>query len=172
MEQITLDEFRSIKGFVKADVEREIQLAKVSDTYWVYVLNLLGINRGGGNMMAALTLLEYTEFVGHTYAQIKGLKKYDPFTEGFLQMNQSDYKKLPNDPMKIHSIIRNSLIYPVKGSPNVAIGMLDTNFGVKFNTNAGIAVKENIWYFCIEKYYNDLMQVFTEIEKYLEPSGI
>jgi hypothetical protein len=171
MDEITLNEFRQIKGFVKADIEREIQLAKVSDTFLCYVLDFLGINRGGGNMMAVLTLLEYTEFVGHTYAQLKHIDKYDPFVLGFNQLIPSEYKKLPKDPSEVHKIIRNSLIFPTKNSPDVGVGMLDNNFGEKYATNAGITIKDGIWYFCVEKYYKDLMDVFNELEKQLIQSS-
>lgn len=167
MGDITLDDLRQIKGFVKADIERELQLAKVSDTYFRYVLDFLGINRGGGNMMAVLTLLDYTEFAGHTYAQIKHLTKYDPFVTGFEQMRPSDYKKLPKSPADVRTIIRNSLVHPVKGNPDIAVGMLENNFGEKYGTNAAITVKDNVWYFCVEKYYKDLMTVFEELEKEL-----
>ncbi len=191
MPKITLDEFKQIKGFVKIDITRELQLARASDSYLRYLLDFIGVTRGGGNMMCMITLLEYTEFVGHVYAQLNDkqnkydakqlpnvaepnvAEQYDAFTLGFQQMVPSDYKKLPNSPSEIHNILRNSLIDFSKESPvNIAVGMLDNNFGSRFKTNASIAIDNNgeIWYFCIERYLNDLLVVFENLEKRLASS--
>ena len=171
MTTISLDNLRTIKGFVKADIERELQLAKVSSTFLRYVLDFLGINRGGGNMMAVLALIDYTEFAGHVYAQINHLTNYGPFTTGFEQMIPSDYKKLSKSPSDIRTIIRNSILYPVDDdddySTEVAVGMLENNFCEKHSTNASIAYDGKMWYFCVEKYYKDLMDVFDQLEKQL-----
>ncbi len=159
-----LNELRQIKGYVNTDISREIQLAKISDTYFRYVLDFLNINRGGGNMMATLTLLDYTEFVGHVYAQLEHTKKYDPFTVAFNHLKPSDYKKLSKTPIEIRDIIRNSLVYPLKKNPDIVVGMLCNNFCKKHNTNAGIIFEDDLWYFCVEKYFEDLMDLFDDLE--------
>lgn len=61
------DEFLVAKGFIFADVEREIQLARVDPA----ALRALGVRPGGGNFLAALGLLCYTEFGGKLRFNVK-----------------------------------------------------------------------------------------------------
>src|SRR5437899_1268126 len=53
-------QFLEAKGFMFSDIEREIQLARADKQ----TLGSLGVNPGGGNFLAALGLLCYTEFGG------------------------------------------------------------------------------------------------------------
>lgn len=57
---MTRHEFLQAKEFIFRDVEREIQLAKADAA----ALQALAITPGGGNFLAALGLLCYTEFGG------------------------------------------------------------------------------------------------------------
>ena len=57
---MTRDEFVQAKAFIFSDLERELQLAKADRA----ALQALGVTPGGGNFLAALGLLCYTEFGG------------------------------------------------------------------------------------------------------------
>jgi len=158
-----MDDFIQIKEFIKTDIERELQLARISGTFSSHVLDFIGINRGGGNMMTTLALLDYTEFAGHVYAKLTHLKNYDAFEQGFALFNGYDYRKLPvKTAREVQQTIKNSIVFP--DDVNVYIGMLEGNFLEKRHTNAGIVVEDGEWYFCIEKYYKDLMEVLCILE--------
>jgi len=134
----------------------------LSGTLFKYALDALGISRGGGNMSTALSLLEYTEFLGRVFSQHpqSPYSEHDFFELGF-NLLPSDYKKLPGTPQEIRNVIKNSITNP-SSKDTVKIGMLENNFCTKFNTNAGIVFKDKVWYFCVEKYYTDLI---TELDK-------
>lgn len=53
------------KRFIFTDIEREIALADSSEKLLGrFLLRLAGVPRGGGNFIAALSLLSYTEYGG------------------------------------------------------------------------------------------------------------
>lgn len=59
------DEFDQARLFISSDIEREIQLVRGQERWWKQVaLKMCGIRPGGGNFLAALGLLCYTEFAG------------------------------------------------------------------------------------------------------------
>jgi len=58
-------DIKEIKLFIYSDIEREIQLARATeDPIKKEEIEKLQINTGGGNFLAALGLLCYTEFIG------------------------------------------------------------------------------------------------------------
>jgi hypothetical protein len=57
---MTRDEFNQAKLFMFSDVDREIELAKADGN----ALQAAGVSPGGGNFLAALGLLCFTEFGG------------------------------------------------------------------------------------------------------------
>ena len=65
---MTRDEFVQAKAFIFSDVERELQLAKADSAG----LQALGVTPGGGNFLAALGLLCYTEFGGKLLREVRG----------------------------------------------------------------------------------------------------
>lgn len=53
------------KQFIFSDIEREIALADSSEKLLGrFLLRLAGVPHGGGNFVAALSLLSYTEYGG------------------------------------------------------------------------------------------------------------
>lgn len=59
------DQFDTARAFITTDIEREICLARAHNSFWTrLLLRAAGIPGGGGNFLAALGLLCYTEFAG------------------------------------------------------------------------------------------------------------
>ena len=76
--------FLQAKVFIFSDIQREIALAKASQCEEKQqLLGALGIKPGGGNFLAALGLLCYTEFAG-------GLKN-DDFSRGKAKANFNSF---------------------------------------------------------------------------------
>ena len=62
---MNLADFKQARNFMFTDIRREIAIANASKSATGRtVLDRLGIPQGGGNFMAALALLCYTEFGG------------------------------------------------------------------------------------------------------------
>ena len=87
-------EFEQARTFIYADVEREIALAKASQNpFKRLLLRIVGVPSGGGNFMAALALLSYTEFAGrlknNDFSDVNSRKNFDDF---FADLGK-DYKQ-------------------------------------------------------------------------------
>ena len=108
--------------------------------------------------LAVQTRLRRRKFVGNVYAQINNIEKYDPFILGLNQLGLA-YNSLPDN---IYNILSNSLINPVRSDPNVGVYMSS-----KTQIDCGIYLKDEMWYFCIQKYSNDLMNILDELENKL-----
>jgi len=74
-------EFRAAKQFIFNDIEREIELARASEAA-PQALQAAGVRPGGGNFLAALGLLCYTEFGGRLKYNRPGHNVYDIFRCG------------------------------------------------------------------------------------------
>jgi hypothetical protein len=170
---MNIEQFKQIKQFIKNDVERELQLARLSDSnVYSFILKQLGIINGAGNVIITLSLLTLTEFAGNVYAQINriNVKNSDEsFKLGFSLLQPSDYSyvKLKRHSIDIRDIFKNEIT--LNPTNMVDYIMLDKNFCIHYNTNAGIVCSdESRWTICVEKYYNDLMNVLDLLEKQLE----
>ena len=78
---MTKDEFVQAKLFIFSDLEREIRLAKADKN----ALHALGIHPGGGNVLASLGLLCYTEFGGKLRFGVKRADGTDVASANFNQ---------------------------------------------------------------------------------------
>ena len=59
------NDYLKAKNFIYNDIQREINLAIASQNFIKkHILKFLVKNDGGGNFMAAMALLSYTEFAG------------------------------------------------------------------------------------------------------------
>ena len=77
-------EFAQAKQFIFADIEREILLAYASDTDdYKVIASKFGIPHGGGNFLAAIGLLSYTEFAGRLRYNKKKRNGSDDAPENF-----------------------------------------------------------------------------------------
>jgi hypothetical protein len=144
---IKLSEFNQTVEFIKKDLQREIDLAKDG--------------KNAGNFMCALSLLEYTKYAGAVLNQISFFKTYDSSKffglslkemEGYDTFNAND----------VYEILYNSLVYQDFYDQKVVISMLKGN-NTKFD-KTGISFEDDTLYFCIEKYFNDLVLLFKELQ--------
>ena len=76
--------FKQAKTFIYLDIEREIKLAYASENESIKeVLMKMNIPSGGGNFLAAMALLSYTEFAGKLRYKRKKKDGSDHASENF-----------------------------------------------------------------------------------------
>jgi len=123
-------------GFIGGDIQREIDLARSGDS--------------GGNFLAALGLLCYTEFMGAII--LKGEKTCTQRFNTFFRFMGKDYAQLIDiENIDIYRIFRNGMAHTYFAK-NCDIKMLDDNYP------AGIVIQANGKYlFIVEKYFQDFM---------------
>lgn len=139
---------KEIIGFIQADIGRELRLAKLSGHWWykLVVAKILRIHVGGGNFIAALALLCYTEYFGKELIKSTSKKNFDFF---FATLG-ADYKKLLAQ-HNIYDIFRCGLAHEFWIKKSGPIFM----FGTKVPA-LGLA-KNGETYFIVEQYYKDLL---------------
>jgi len=129
-------------GFIKGDIQREINLARSGDS--------------GGNFLAALGLLCYTEFMGTMILRGKG-SKTDRFN-AFFRLMGDDYKQLLDvKRVNVYRIFRCGMAHTYFAQ-NCDIKMLNNNYP------AGIILKSDGKYlFIVEKYFEDFMNACSRL---------
>ena len=156
------DEFKQARRFAFADIQREVALAKASETpAGAATLDSIQVPRGGGNFLAALGLLCYTEFGG----KLKYGKKHASanFNEFFKDLG-TEYQALVTAGHNIYDIFRCGLAHEYYVKHSCTIAMVDRA------ARAGIVVESTGGYkFIVEKYYADLAVQFEALERHLFP---
>lgn len=155
------------RDFIYRDIEREIGLARIANSSGAKELKVLktfkklGVPEGGGNFMAALALLCYTEFAGKIKFNNKKANGADCSSKNFNDFFDEigpEYKKLRSS-HNVYDRLRCGLAheYFVKG--NCAIAMFtDAPVGIWFdNTNDHYVI-------VIEKYFGDFKKAFDKLE--------
>jgi len=147
---ITLDNFKSSVLFIKNDIERELQLTRDS--------------KGAGNFLCALGLLNYSKFAGAVCNQLYP-NCFNTFKTNFkicFERLGVGYQKLDAD--KVYKVFENNLIYQNYYDDTIVISM--TSNQAFENANAGIFFESESgkWYFSVERYFNDLMTLFKQLE--------
>ena len=129
-------------GFIKGDIQREINLARSGDS--------------GGNFLAALGLLCYTEFMGTMILKGQGApaKRFN----AFFRLMGEDYKQLIDvKQVNVYRIFRCGMAHTYFAK-NCDIKMLNTNYP------AGIVIKPDGKYlFIVEKYFKDFMDACSRL---------
>jgi hypothetical protein len=148
---MTRDEFLKVKDLIFRDIEREIQLAKTSDED----LTALGITPGGGNILAALGLLCYTEFAGRL---LFGDTPSANFNQFFDRLGPS-YEAFRNQ-HNVYEIFRTSLAHEYFVSKSCIIAMLEG-----FPGSPGLSIDQDgrCW-FVVESYCRDLKAAFEVLQ--------
>ena len=145
-------EFQEAKLFIFSDVEREIQLAKVNKQE----LERLGVTPGGGNFLAALGLVCYTEFGGKLLSSTSEATKN--FNDFFDRLGEA-YKDFRKQQPDVYNVFRCGLAHEYYVKKNCTIYMLADRPG------PGIGTEPNGRYlFVVESYCRDLKQAFDELE--------
>ena len=171
MEKLQLTE---VRGFIVADIEREIQLAKLSDAQGKE-LEKLGVNRGGGNFLAALGLLCYTEFAGKLKYNCK--RNGDDFASEnfnkFFDEIGTEYKNFRISGVNVYGIFRCGMAHEYLTKKNCVICMNGnclecptSNCPIpqeeRKNISIGIGKYDNDkYYFRVEQYYHDFINAFN-----------
>jgi hypothetical protein len=121
---MTKEEFIQGKHFIFSDIDREIQLAKADGP----ALQALGVNPGGGNFLAALGLLCYTEFGGKLQFNVTRADGSDVASANFNQFFDllgTDYQALRKQ-HKVYDIFRCGLAHEYYVKESCTIQMLET----------------------------------------------
>ncbi|MDD4984721.1 MAG: hypothetical protein PHQ43_02865 [Dehalococcoidales bacterium] len=124
------------KGYIYCDIKREIDLARAGES--------------GGNFIAALGLLCYTEFMGKIL--LKNRESYTKQFKAFLRLMGEDYKQLiDTKEIDVYKIFRSGMVYSYFAN-DCDIKMLNDNFP------SGIIIKSDGKYlFIVEKYFEDFI---------------
>lgn len=147
---------KEIVSFIKSDIERELRLARLSRYKWykLIIAKILHLPTGGGNFVAALALLCYTEYFGKELIKNSSKKNFDFF---FAKLG-TDYKNLLAQ-HRIYDIFRCGLAHEFWIKKSGTIFMFGSRKpALGFDKN-GYA------YFVVEQYYKDLMvTVYSEFD--------
>src|SRR5688572_25893761 len=175
MGTLTRADFEQTRQFIFTDIERELQLARLDEKQQEQ-LRTLGIEHvGGGNLLAALGLLCYTEFAGKLRFGKKKKDGSDASGENFRLLFDelgADYKKLrkrlrTKRKLDVYDVFRCGLVheYHVKHACTV----------VMFSTAPGIGIRElpdDTFVFVVEDYCRDLRAAFPKVEEALIKRGV
>lgn len=166
MADMTRDEFRQAKTFIYTDIEREIAWASVwQDANFAKTLAERSIPSGGGNFLAALGLLCYTEFAGKLKYDHKGNKRNRKnFNAFFDDLGQpyADFRKTCPD---VYVIFRCGLAHENYITETCKIEMTDKNDG-----RAGIGISDDgSYYLVVERFNKDFRKAFDQLEDHLFP---
>lgn len=157
---MTRDEFLQAKAFIFSDVEREIQLARADGA----ALRALGATPGGGNFLAALGLLCYTEFGGKLRFDVKRADGSDVASANFNQFFDllgPDYRafRAQHD---VYNIFRCGLAHEYYVKKSCTIAMLAGGPGPGLRTDTG-----GRYLFVVESYCRDLKMTFDSLQIHL-----
>ncbi len=157
---MTKDEFIQAKLFIFSDVEREIQLARADGE----ALRALGVTPGGGNFLAALGLLCYTEFGGKLRFGVKRSDGSDVASANFNQFFDllgPDYQKF-RDQHNVYDIFRCGLAHEYYVKKSCTICMLAGGPG------PGLGIDPSgRYFFVVESYSRDLRKAFDDLRVHL-----
>jgi hypothetical protein len=145
-------EFEQAKLFIFSDIRREIELAKVSARGpGRRSLERLGVLPGGGNFLAALGLLCYTEFGGKL---LFGRRKASANFNAFFDSLGPGYAALRAN-HKVYDILRCGLAHEYYAKHGCSIVMKSRSAG------PGVRVdSRGHFVFIVERYTRDLRKAF------------
>lgn len=156
--------FRQARQFAFQDVKREIALAKASETEnGMRVLLEAGVEPGGGNFMAALALLCYTEFAGKLKFNRSPSENFNRF---FDELGPS-YEAFRSVHPGVYGTFRCGLAHEfyVKKSCTICMCRAGVHPGIGQKSDGG-------YYFVVERYCLDLERAFTALEAFLFPEAV
>lgn len=164
---MTHEEFLKARNFMFTDIRREVALANISETNEGKItLNNLGISPGGGNFMAALALLSYTEFGGklkYGHKKTNGSDYASKNFNDFFDQLGTEYSDFRNIGHNVYDIFRCGLAHEYYIKKNCTISM-----SIEPENKPGIGLLgDSSYYFSVEPYCRDLEQAFIDLEKHL-----
>jgi hypothetical protein len=151
MDNLTRDDFIQAKLFMFSDIEREIELAKADGN----ALQAAGVKPGGGNILAALGLLCYTEFGGKLQF---GEKHSNENFNKFFNSLGTEYQSFQAE-HKVYDVFRCGLTHEYFVKKNCTIAMLANGLG------PGIGIDlSGQYFFIVESYWRDLKKAFNNLQ--------
>lgn len=146
------------KQFISTDIERELALADSSEKHLGrLLLRLAGVPRGGGNFVAALSLLSYTEYGGrlknNDFSNHNSKKNFDDF---FVDLG-AGYQQLLTQ-HNVYKIFRCGLAHEYYVKKDCIIAMRSTK-----QLNAGIGHDGSQYFFVVEQYYKHFKAAFENL---------
>jgi hypothetical protein len=158
--------FRQAKDFAFRDIRRELSLARASATAdGRAALEGLAIEAGGGNFLAALGLLCYTEFGGKLKYDARHPNGREYASENFNRFFDDigpEYGVLRAAGNNIYDVFRCGLAHEYWVKKACTIAMLGGGHP------AGIYVQPDGRYvFVVEQYCRDLEKAFDKLESHL-----
>ena len=157
---MTRDEFLQAKGFIFRDIEREIQLAKADGE----ALQALGVTPGGGNFLAALGLLCYTEFAGKLRFGVKRADGSDVASANFNRFFDLLGPAYPAFRVQhnVYDLFRCGLAHEYYVKKSCTIAMLEGAPGPGLRIDA----RSHYWV-VVESYCRDLKNAFEALQVHL-----
>jgi hypothetical protein len=148
--------FAEIGAWMKNDIKREIELARVSQAQeGVDALARLGVPGGGGNLLAALGLVAYTEALGLLRVWNTTNRGYgtpsECFNAFFDRMAGGSYKTWwsswsRGSGKSVYDVLRNGLVHEYR--PKV-----DSGFWIATGDELGLGEADGVLIFKVAPYY-------------------
>ena len=156
---MTKQDFERAKRFIYTDVEREIALAKATrHPLKRLLLRIAGIPHGGGNFMAALALLSYTEFAGRLKSQDFSSSNSQKNFDDFFGCLGSHYQKFLSQ-HKVYKDFRCGLAHEYYVKKDCVIAME----GIDLPYQNGVAYDSVKYFFIVKKYFDDFKDAFSSL---------
>jgi hypothetical protein len=156
---MTRDEFIQAKTFMFRDVEREIQLARANAA----ALQALGVVSGGGNFLAALGLLCYTEVGGKLRFNVmhNGRDVASANFNNFFDLLGAPYQAFRTH-HNVYDIFRCGLAHEYYVKKSCTIAMIEGLPGAGLRVDA-----KGRYCVVVESYCRDLKKAFDDLEVHL-----
>ena len=154
---MTRDEFIQAKLFMFSDIDREIALAKADGN----ALQAVGVRSGGGNFLAALGLLCYTEFGGKLQFGVTRPNGTDVASANFNQFFDllgTDYQSF-RAKHNVYDIFRCGLAHEYYVKNSCTIAMLAGGPGPGIGTDSS-----GRYFLIVESYGRDLRKAFDNLQ--------
>lgn len=153
--QIARDQFVAARSFIFTDISRELQLARASQSAdGETTLRILGVEPGGGNFLAALAALCYTEFAGGIVTRGDGSRvNFDVF----LRRMGPDYGALLDFGLNVYKVFRCGMAHEYFAKGSISVSM----FG---NPPTGLGRQaDGRLFFCLERYFVDFIAAYDKL---------
>jgi len=157
-ENMGKETFEQAKLFIFSDIEREMELARASKAN-ESTLRSLGITPGGGNFLAALGLLCYTEFGGKLkYRKKTASENFNKFFD-YLGPDYKAFRASFKRQNGVYAVFRCGLAHEYYVKKSCTIAMLASGPGPGIGRDPS-----GRFYFVVENYCRDLKRAFDQLK--------
>ena len=152
--------FKQAKVFISSDIERELSLVKASQSeQGILALEKAGVPAGGGNFLAAMGLLAYTEFFGDLKYKNTGHASCSTNFNSLFDDLGSDYQSFRASREDVYKIFRCGLVHEYYIKKDCTIYMVEKENLAGIGKDA-----DGKYYFAVETYYEALKSVVASLE--------